>query len=120
MTPAVVIHEAARRGITLRVAGADLLYHGPRGALCPELKAALKDLKPAIIAELTGAKAASVFCPANVIERAAIIAEGNGCSHEEADRWALAGQGYSSWRALARRTPQDHPQTTCLPSATDQ
>ena len=55
MTPAVNIHEAARRGIALRVDGADLLYRGPRGALCPELKTALKALKPAIIAELTGA-----------------------------------------------------------------
>ena len=54
MTPAAIIHEAASRGVTLRVEGTDLLYHGPRGALCPKLKAALKAHKPAIICRADG------------------------------------------------------------------
>ena len=90
MTPAAIIHEAASRGVTLRVEGTDLLYHGPRGALCPKLKAALKAHKPAIICELMGSDTASAFCPADVTERATIIAEGDGCSRLEADRRALS------------------------------
>ena len=38
MTPAVIIHEAARRGVTLRVDGADLIYRGPRGRFAPSLR----------------------------------------------------------------------------------
>ena len=103
MTPAAIIHEAASRGVTLRVEGTDLLYHGPRGALCPKLKAALKAHKPAIICELMGSDTSSAFCPADVIERSAIIAEGEGCSRLEADRRALAEHGQPSWRDLAER-----------------
>ena len=80
MTPAVIIHEAARRGVTLRVEGTDLIYRGPRGALCPKLKAALKAHKQAIISELMGSDTSSVSCPGDVAERAAIIAEGEACS----------------------------------------
>ena len=103
MTPAAIIHEAASRGVTLRVEGTDLLYHGPRGALCPKLKAALKAHKPAIICELMGSDTSSAFCPADVTERATIIAEGDGCSRAEADRRALAEHGQPSWQDLAER-----------------
>ena len=109
MTPAAIIHEAASRGVTLRVEGTDLLYHGPRGALCPKLKAALKAHKPAIICELMGSDTSSAFCPVDVTERAAIIAEGDGCSRLEADRRALAEHGQPSWQDLAERPPgRDH------------
>ena len=36
MTPAAIIHEAASRGVTLRVEGTDLLYHGPAWCALPE------------------------------------------------------------------------------------
>ena len=42
-------------------------------------------------------------CPADVTERAAIIAEGDGCSRVEADRRALAEHGQPSWQDLAER-----------------
>ena len=126
MTPATIIHEAARRGITLRVEGADLLYRGPRGALCPELKFALKAHKPAIISELMGSDTPSPSCPADVTERAATIAEGDGCSREEADSRALAKHGQQSQQthteqhrvaisaALDRPTERCTEEGTCL------
>ena len=50
-----------------------------------------------------GSDTSSAFCPADVIERSAIIAEGEGCSRLEADRRALAEHGQPSWRDLAER-----------------
>ena len=50
-----------------------------------------------------GSDTASAFCPADVTERAAIIAEGDGCSREEADRRALAEHGQPSWQDLAEQ-----------------
>jgi hypothetical protein len=75
MTPAAIIREATRRGITLRVDGAELLYRGPRGALGPELKAALKAHKPAIISELMGADTPSASHTTKTLRAAAPIEE---------------------------------------------
>lgn len=59
-------------------------------------------------------------CPATVIERAALIEDGDGCGRAEADTRALAEFGLASWRALADahaaviRAELDHlPAPTC-------
>jgi hypothetical protein len=41
------------------------------------------------------------LCPATIAKRAAIIAERDGCDCALAEARALAGQGFSSWQALA-------------------
>ena len=98
MTPAVIIHAAAHWGVTLRVDGADLVYRGPRGALCPELMAALKAHKPAIISELMGADTSSVSCPGATAARLE-FEEGLAAAH--AERQALRTHGIATWQALA-------------------
>ena len=50
---------------------------------------------------MPGANTASASCPADVSERAAIVAEGDGCNREEAESWALAEHGQPSWEVLA-------------------
>ena len=57
----------------------------------------------AIIAEMPGANTASASCPADVTERAAIVAEGDGCNREEADRRALSEHGQETRQALAEQ-----------------
>ena len=52
MTAQQAIQEARRRGITLTPAGTKLRYRGPEGSLGDELKKALKENKPEILALL--------------------------------------------------------------------
>ena len=101
MNPSEIIAEVAKLGVVLRVEGANLVHRGPRGALRPELIAKLKAHKLAIVAELTSAEAPRALCPADVAERSAIIAEGDGCDRSEADERALGAHGFPSWSALA-------------------
>ncbi len=101
MNPSEIIAEVAKLGVVLRVEGTNLVHRGPRGALRPELIAKLKAHKPAIVAELTSAEAPRALCPADVAERSAIIAEGDGCDRSEADERALGAHRFPSWSALA-------------------
>ena len=101
MNPSEIIAEVAKLGVALRVEGTNLVHRGPRGALRPELIAKLKAHKPAIVAELTSAEAPRALCPADVAERSAIIAEGDGCDRSEADERALGAHRFPSWSALA-------------------
>ena len=50
-----------------------------------------------------GTNPRAVPCPTDIVERAAIIAEGDGCSRAEADCRALAEHGQPSWQDLAER-----------------
>ena len=52
MTAHEALRETRRRGITLTPAGETLRFHGPKGALSGELREALKEHKPEIIALL--------------------------------------------------------------------
>ena len=52
MTAHQALEEARRRGITLTPAGTVLRFRGPQGALSEDLKQALKEHKPEIIAIL--------------------------------------------------------------------
>ena len=51
-----------------------------------------------------GTNPRAVPCPTDIVERAAIIAEGDGCSRAEADSRALAEHGQPSWQVLAEHT----------------
>jgi hypothetical protein len=99
LNPSEIVAEVAKLGVVLRVDGANLVHRGPRGALRPEHIAKLKAHKSAIVAELTGAKAAATLFAADVAERAAIIAEDDHCDRNAADRRALAEARYCSWTA---------------------
>jgi hypothetical protein len=103
LTPAEIISEANRLGVALHVDGSDIVHRGPRGALTPDLRNIFMAHKCAIIAELRrrDLTTAACPCPTDVAERAALIAEGDGCRREESDRRALAEHGFPSWQALA-------------------
>ena len=107
MNPSEIIAEVANLGVVLRVEGTNLVHRGPRGALRPELIAKLKAHKPAIVAELTSAEVPRAPCPADVAERSAIIAEGDGCDRNIADRRALGEAGYGSWQAFVNAQQAD-------------
>lgn len=55
----------------------------------------------ALLAQSAQPVAAVPPCPATVIERAALIEDGDGCGRAEADTRALAEFGLASWRRLA-------------------
>lgn len=95
MTPAELLDEASHRGVRLFVVGSELRFRAPRGALTPELKAALVEHKSALL-ELLGRPAAPPR-PANLTvgelerleERAGILEFDAGLSRSEAEAEAL-------------------------------
>ena len=50
-----------------------------------------------------GTNPRAVPCPTDIVERAAIVAEGDGCNRAEADRRALSEHGQETWQALAEQ-----------------
>jgi hypothetical protein len=96
-----------------------------RGSASGELATAIPAI-PATVETATIAKIATVAvanpeepnpgqstapCPSDLAERAAIIAEGDGCERATADQRALMETGYSSWSAFAEahaRRIRDH------------
>lgn len=52
MTPTKLLTELSRRGIELTADGSELHYRAPKGALTPELRAAVAVLKPELLAIL--------------------------------------------------------------------
>lgn len=105
MTPATIIADARADGILLAV-GSDgsLAYRGPRRATEKWLPI-LRGAKPAILAHLRGSEGVAdsgttAPCPADVTERAAVIADGCGCPADVAAAQALGEHGFASWKAL--------------------
>ena len=89
-------HDHATRTVAkiANVAVADPAEPAPRAASSPYL------LSKEWALSAQGLGAVQV-CPADVAERSAIIAEGDGCDHGEADERALGAHRFPSWSALA-------------------
>ena len=101
MTPAALIDAVSRLGVVLSVEGADLVHRGPRGAMGPDLIAALRAHKLEIVAELSCVKAPAAPCPVDIHETAARLEFEEGLRRDDAEHQALAERGLPSWPALA-------------------
>lgn len=102
MTPArALITWLTSSGVTLRLDGDAIVHRGPRRILSPDVLAKLRQHKVEAIAELRRLAQADPPCPAEVAERAAIVAEGDHCDRATADARALAEYGLPSLSALA-------------------
>jgi len=71
MTPFDIIQALAAAGVTLRIVGNAIRYTAPRGAVTPELQAALVEVKPDILYAFN--------------ERAAIVEHDGGLDRAEAE-----------------------------------
>jgi hypothetical protein len=96
MQAQALIDWLTHNGVTLRLDGNDIVHRGPRRVLRPDVLAKLREHKADVVAQLK-----RLTSPADIAERAAIIAEGDCCDRTTADNRALAEFGFSSWRALA-------------------
>lgn len=102
MTPAqALITWLTSSGVTLRLDGDTIVHRGPRCVLNPDVLAKLGQHKAEAIAELKRLANADPPCPADVVERSAIIADGDHRDRATADARALAEHGYPSWQALS-------------------
>ena len=54
MSPTAILAELRERGIELVAEGNQLRYRAPRGALTPDLREAMRQFKPGLLAVLTG------------------------------------------------------------------
>ena len=97
MTPArALITWLTSSGVTLRLDGDAIVHRGPRRVLSPDVLAKLSQHKAEAIAELRRLANVRPPCPADIAERAAIIAEGDHCDRGAADARALAEHGLPS------------------------
>jgi len=81
MTPFDIVQHLANAGVTLRIIGNAIRYTAPRGAMTPDLRAALIEHKPEILHAFN--------------ERAAIMEYDGGLDRAEAERRATSALGLS-------------------------
>ena len=103
MSAVAALQDAHRAGVKLHVVGSKLTLRGkapPPDSIIEQLRLHKTDIL--LLLRQQSGFAANPACPADIAERAAIIAQGDGVDHETAARRALAEAGHQSWQDLSQ------------------